>query len=701
MKPVSLKMENFFSHKDSEIDFEFNSALLIGNSEGDYTKSNGSGKSSIFESILWCIFNKSRAGVMNDVVKWGESDCKVEFQFSIKDVKYKIIRTRNRVNSSSEVEFYKENSLGDWQDMSGSTSSLTNSNIEQEIKTDYKTFINSVYFRQNDISEFAEAEPFKKKEILKNIIDISRWDQYEKNAKAVLKDYKAKIKLYESELEEADDLSELKDSVENDLQELKEDLKYLEDKKSELSNFHKNYFEKYIAIKSNLDTNKYDEIIDSISRDKEALKDILKDMGSEKDTVSSRKKDLEELSSEIKSINSKLASYVKTENVDKKLSSLRDTLVTEKSEIRFLLSKRKDLSSKALTKGSCDHCGQDICEDYIESYRSSCEKILSDIESKLKTKKNDLKSLENQINSLESARSINQKIQSLETELRYKLSGKSSSEDSLSRAEARLSALSSKHDEYKLRVSNNELVLEGLKDDSFKDIKTKLKSISKDLEDVQTKIIEKSKSAGFFEQKLKNTMEKIDILKKKNEELKEIKKISSEYEMLSKFFGKSGVQTILLENIIADLQSTSNVILKNICNEPLSIVFETQRVRSDGVKKIETLDLKIMKDGFCQDFRSLSGGEKFRIALSLRIGLSELSSRYGGSSLEFIMMDEVNSPLDRFGVETLFVSVIKSLEDKYKIMVITHDESLKEKFDNVIDVTKVNGESSINITSFS
>jgi DNA repair exonuclease SbcCD ATPase subunit len=57
--------------------------------------------------------------------------------------------------------------------------------------------------------------------------------------------------------------------------------------------------------------------------------------------------------------------------------------------------------------------------------------------------------------------------------------------------------------------------------------------------------------------------------------------------------------------------------------------------------------------------------------------------------------------LDRFGVETLFVSVIKSLEDKYKIMVITHDESLKEKFDNVIDVTKVNGESSINITSFS
>ena len=49
MIPSRLKMKNFFSHKDSEIDFSmFNSALLIGNTEGDYSKSNGSGKSAIF-----------------------------------------------------------------------------------------------------------------------------------------------------------------------------------------------------------------------------------------------------------------------------------------------------------------------------------------------------------------------------------------------------------------------------------------------------------------------------------------------------------------------------------------------------------------------------------------------------------------------------------------------------------------------------
>ena len=66
--------------------------------------------------------------------------------------------------------------------------------------------------------------------------------------------------------------------------------------------------------------------------------------------------------------------------------------------------------------------------------------------------------------------------------------------------------------------------------------------------------------------------------------------------------------------------------------------------------------------------------------------------------MEFLLLDEVNSPLDRFGVETLFVNVIKSLEEKYKIMVITHDESLKEKFDNIIDSTKINGDTEIVFT---
>jgi exonuclease SbcC len=184
-------------------------------------------------------------------------------------------------------------------------------------------------------------------------------------------------------------------------------------------------------------------------------------------------------------------------------------------------------------------------------------------------------------------------------------------------------------------------------------------------------------------------------MRKNKEEINAKQDAAVVFEKLAKFLGKGGIQTILLDAIIEDLEITSNNILNSICNEPSVIVLETQREGTDGSSVVETLDLKVRKDGHLQNFKSLSGGEKFRISLALRIALSDISSRYGGTSLEFLLLDEVNSPLDRFGVETLFVNVIKSLEEKYKILVITHDESLKEKFDNVINITKINGESEV------
>jgi DNA repair exonuclease SbcCD ATPase subunit len=43
--------------------------------------------------------------------------------------------------------------------------------------------------------------------------------------------------------------------------------------------------------------------------------------------------------------------------------------------------------------------------------------------------------------------------------------------------------------------------------------------------------------------------------------------------------------------------------------------------------------------------------------------------------------------------------MITGEESKYKMLVITHDDSLKERFENIIEVQKVNGESSTIFTS--
>ena len=107
MIPQKIKLKNFFSHSVSTVEFvDFNSCLLIGSTEGDYDKSNGSGKSAIFESILWALFGKSRSAVANDVIKWGEIECSVEFIFILDSKEYKVIRSRNRKSSLGDIQFY-------------------------------------------------------------------------------------------------------------------------------------------------------------------------------------------------------------------------------------------------------------------------------------------------------------------------------------------------------------------------------------------------------------------------------------------------------------------------------------------------------------------------------------------------------------------------------------------------------------------
>ena len=251
----------------------------------------------------------------------------------------------------------------------------------------------------------------------------------------------------------------------------------------------------------------------------------------------------------------------------------------------------------------------------------------------------------------------------------------------------------------KEKIDENEKIIASLKDEDFKNIMIKLKSRKEGLQKLSENIVSKSIQLGVMREKTSSLESKRNSL---NVEMKNLAKKQdkvSVLDKLSKMFGKNGIQTILLNAVISDLEKKSNEILESITEESIQVFLETQRVGSDGVSVVETLDLNVKKDGTVCNFYSLSGGEQFRIAIALRIALSEIASNHGGSLLEFLLLDEVNSPLDKNGVETLFVNVIKVLEAKYKMLIITHDDSLKERFDNIIEIQKINGESSAVFTS--
>lgn len=696
MLPLSLHINNFFSHKESYIDFtQFDSALLIGNTEGDYSISNGSGKSSILDSILWVLFNKARVAAMDDIILWNEKECIVMFEFKKSDVIYKIKRTRNRISSTSSVEFSYLSSDGDWIDISGSTAGLTNDKIIDIIKFDYNTFINSGYFRQNDISEFAETDPARKKEILKSIIDLSKWDEYEKACKIKLKNIKSEASILEAKIQDLD-IKELDLAKSNsELHEHQRQLDIISENKVKLSEQIEQLQQKYQQIKNNLDTDQWDKIVSENNEANKALDRLNTALKVTEQELLSKRKTSEQLLNSINESKQKLSEISIDQDIDEKYKQVSDQLISFKSKASTSKALVEKLSKKQFIKGECNTCGQEVTDELHQKLLHSHEAEKELLEKEYIYCNNKINELNSALEKIEKIRKDNKKAEIYKTNIKTSQHEYDLSASFIQQKESEKQQISSDILEYTNKIKANMSILNSLKNDDFQLIHKQIYDLKSSLKNIDNDIAYKNQQVGILKQKAKMLSEIISSMLVEKEKLMDINKKVATYEKMNKLLGKNGVQTILLNALIEDLEKTSNIILQSICNEPMSIILETQRIGSDGISIVDTLDLKVRKDGFVQNFKSLSGGEQFRISLSLRLAMSEISSRHGGSSLEFLLLDEINSPLDRHGTENLFVNVIKALEKKYKILVITHNDSLKEKFVNVIEVTKVNGESSV------
>lgn len=91
-----LTIHNFMSFSDSYVNLNTPGyTLIIGenNSKLDNTTSNGSGKSSILEAIMWCLTGETIRGTKGkDVLKQGEKEGFVKLSFSVDNDEYEIVR---------------------------------------------------------------------------------------------------------------------------------------------------------------------------------------------------------------------------------------------------------------------------------------------------------------------------------------------------------------------------------------------------------------------------------------------------------------------------------------------------------------------------------------------------------------------------------------------------------------------------------
>ena len=206
---------------------------------------------------------------------------------------------------------------------------------------------------------------------------------------------------------------------------------------------------------------------------------------------------------------------------------------------------------------------------------------------------------------------------------------------------------------------------------------------------LEEKRSEAQRSRAVLEQQIRRAVELEQQLETYERERRGLADEKAVYDELASAFGKNGVQALIIETAIPQLEIDSNEVLMRLTENRMNLKLQLQKGRRDRRgQPSEELDIRIADEVGTRSYETFSGGEAFRINFALRIALSRLLARRAGAPLPTLLVDEGFGSQDSAGQERL-VEAIRSIQDDFeKIVVITHVEQIKEAFPVRIEVTK-------------
>lgn len=167
--------------------------------------------------------------------------------------------------------------------------------------------------------------------------------------------------------------------------------------------------------------------------------------------------------------------------------------------------------------------------------------------------------------------------------------------------------------------------------------------------------------------------------------------IASDYKALRQAFSTDGIRHEIVANLLPQFEAAASGILSQMSGGQMRIEFVTKyEQKSNKGKEVPTLDIIIddITTGRLP-YKSRSGGERVKAALSVILALAEIKSRSAGVQLGFLGIDEPPY-LDAQGAQA-YCDALEAIQQRYsdmKIMAITHDLSMRSRFPQSVDVVK-------------
>ena len=687
MIPIELELLNFLAYKNPEpLHFEgIHVACLVG--------PNGAGKSSILEAITWALWGKARTNTADELMHLHTKEMRVALTFDQGGSKYKVVRHRQVGKTrSSALEFYGwDSDTESWRSLTEATIRGTQDRVENLLRLDYETFVNSAFLAQGKADEFTKRTPNQRKEVLANILGLDIWDTFEDRAKERARKARDEVQRLEGRLTDIDRELNQRDEYEAGLVEAESAALSASAVLVEVEIHWANLEQARSQLVS------YQRQIDDLtSRIVRTGKEV-EEAAQEKDAAASRadKNAIASALSEIKKALNELDPIQKKQDV---LQLQRSILLTETAHLKGVNAalgpatepiKVRVETLQSATQPLCPTCGQPLTEEHREELVNELQLDVEGRREQFKKNRDRITGLEEEIRINDQELTITAQSLLERGELERRVGELENALSHADEAAQRVTGLGTTIERWNAELDSDRKKrseLEQLAEKSEGDLRAA--SISKEkLEKLRLEKRLADEKVGGARQRLSA----LDSLDEQKQRLLDNRVTEADnlglYKDLQFAFSKRGVPAMIIETALPEMEESVNQLLKLMTEGQMAVRFETIRKIKSGDER-EALDIKI-SDGLGErPYDLYSGGESFRINFAIRIALSRLLARRAGAQLKSLFIDEGFGSQDARGREQL-VAAINSIQDDFElILVITHIDEMRDAFPTRIEVEK-------------
>jgi DNA repair exonuclease SbcCD ATPase subunit/DNA repair exonuclease SbcCD nuclease subunit len=676
-KPVKFDFSNMFSYgEDNIIKFDKVNGLM-----GLFAP-NAQGKSSLFDSISFCLFDKcSRAYKAASVMNNRKQDFHCQLDFTIDGVMYHIRREGRTINKGRnvkvDVEFWRDGDSGR-ESLNGTERRDTNQVIETYVGR-YEDFVMTALSLQGNNALFIDKSQSERKDLLAQFMGLDMFDKLYETATNDIKDVNALIRNFKK----TDFTSELAQK-ENDLNEKKVEYGELDAEKLELENRKGDLEEQIVTLSQQIVPIQGNLDIDELNHKIQKIETELSTWGDTKFDKIQKHTEAKELVREAKEmidsnaiINDIDIEIVYSNYQQEQKDLVKATKVYDTAKLHLSLAEEKiNHLDKHEYDPNCKFC----CDNEFVKDAMRAKDTLSELQGFVKTATIQCTSIQQTLDSWDGVEEQWKQWKQWTGEYNRLIVVRERLESEIKTSDSKIELLNHQLETTKAdiqRYNDNE---ETITKNQALDIQ--IQNVRRLKQGVETQISDVNKLMLRLMSEVGATKTYIDNMVAKMEEVKELETKNQLYTFYLDAVKKDGVPYELISKALPAIENEVNNILGQVVDFSISMDTDGKNINARIVYEDQEWALEMC-----------SGMEKFISGLAIRVALINICNL---PRPNFLVIDEGFGTLDADNLSSLFM-MMQYLKTQFDfIWVISHLEQMRDIVDGLIEIKKVDGFSKIN-----